>query len=331
MSQPRPRFYSVIIPLYNRPDEIRELLDSLTWQTYTHFEVIVIEDGSVNDAQAVVESFANRLDVKYFRKENSGQGFTRNFGFERAAGDYFVIFDSDCVIPPHYLQAVETDLNRYGYELYGGPDAASPDFNNVQKAISYAMTSPFSTGGIRGKKKTLGGQFHPRSFNMGLSRQVYEKVGGFVITRMAEDIEYSIRIIRAGFRSGLIPEAYVYHKRRSTFGQFFKQLHFFGRARINLSRFFPEELKLVHFFPAAFFLFVCSLPIWFLVQYVTGYQLFTLSAIALAFYTLVIFADATLKNKSLKIGALGVAAVFTQLSGYGIGFLTEGWRKLRKG
>ncbi|MCU0354239.1 MAG: glycosyltransferase [Cytophagales bacterium] len=326
-----PRKYSIIIPLYNRPDEIRELLDSLTRQTYTHFEVLVIEDGSVNDAQAIVESFANRLDVKYFRKENSGQGFTRNFGFERASGDYFVIFDSDCLIPPHYLQAVETDLNRYGYDLYGGPDAASPDFNDVQKAISYAMTSPFSTGGIRGKKKTLGGQFHPRSFNMGLSRQVYEKTGGFIITRMAEDIEYSIRIIRSGFKSGLIPDAYVYHKRRSTFGQFFKQLHFFGRARINLSRFFPDELKLVHFFPALFFLFLCSLPVWLLIQSLTALPVFTLSSIVLALYTLIVFTDATVKNKSLKIGILGVAAVFTQLSGYGIGFIKEGWRKLTRG
>ena len=325
------RKYSIIIPLYNRPDEIRELLDSLTRQTYRNFEVLVIEDGSVNDAETVVQSFSNQLAVRYSRKENGGQGFARNFGFERATGDYFIIFDSDCIIPPHYLQAVETDLNRYNYDLYGGPDAASPDFNAIQKAISYAMTSPFSTGGIRGKKKTLGGQFHPRSFNMGLSRKVYEKVGGFIITRMGEDIEYSIRIIRHGFRSGLIPEAFVYHKRRSTFGQFFKQLHFFGRARINISRFFPEELKPVHFFPALFFLFVCSLPVWFIIQYLTGYQLFTLAAIVLVSYTLVIFADATLQNKSLKIGALGVAAVCTQLCGYGYGFLTEGWRKLRKG
>ncbi len=325
------RKYSIIIPLYNRPDEIRELLDSLTRQTYTHFEVLVIEDGSVKDAKAVVESFANRLDVKYFRKENSGQGFARNFGFERATGDYFVIFDSDCIIPPHYLQAVENDLNRHDYDLYGGPDAASPDFNDVQKAISYAMTSPFSTGGIRGKKKTLGGQFHPRSFNMGLSRQVYEKVGGFLITRMAEDIEYSIRVIRAGFKSGLISEAYVYHKRRSTFGQFFRQLHFFGRARINLSRFFPDELKLVHFFPALFFLFLCLFPIWLLLQRITGWPFFMLAFWVLFFYSLLILLDAAVKNNSLKIGILGVAAVFTQLCGYGIGFLTEGWRKWTKG
>lgn len=321
------RKYSIIIPLYNRPDEIRELLHSLTQQTYRNFEVLVIEDGSVDEASNIVESFADRLDIRYFFKDNSGQGFTRNFGFDQAQGDYFVIFDSDCIIPSHYLQAVDNDLNQYGYDLYGGPDAASPDFNAVQKAISYSMTSPFSTGGIRGKKKTLGGTFHPRSFNMGLSRKVYERVGGFVITRMGEDIEYSIRIIRAGFKSGLIPEAYVYHKRRSTFRQFFKQLHFFGRARINISRFFPEELKLVHWFPALFFLFLCSLPVWLVIQMLTGWPLFTLAFWVLFVYTSLVFLDATVKNNSIKIGLLSIQAVFTQLSGYGIGFLTEGWKK----
>ncbi|MDJ1496524.1 glycosyltransferase [Cytophagaceae bacterium DM2B3-1] len=321
------RKYSIIIPLYNRPDEIRELLESLTKQIYTNFEVLVIEDGSKNDAKEIVASFADRLEVRYFFKENSGQGFTRNFGFEHATGDYFIIFDSDCIIPTHYLAAVEKDLNAYGYDLYGGPDAASPDFNQVQKAISYAMTSPFSTGGIRGKKKTLGGKFHPRSFNMGLSRKVYEKVGGFIITRMGEDIEFSIRIIRAGFQSGLIPDAYVYHKRRSTFGQFFKQLHFFGRARINISRFFPEELKLVHWFPALFFLFCCSLVLWLVVQLLTGWPLFTLACLILLLYVGLIFLHATVQTHSIWIGLLSIRAVFTQLTGYGIGFLTEGWRK----
>ncbi len=325
------RKYSIIIPLYNRPDEIRELLDSLTRQTYHNFEVLVIEDGSQQDARAIVQTFASSLQVRYFFKENTGQGFTRNFGFEQAIGDYFIIFDSDCLIPPQYLEQVDANLNTYGYDLYGGPDAASAAFTDVQKAISYAMTSPFSTGGIRGKKKTLGGQFHPRSFNMGLSRKVYEKVGGFIITRMGEDIEYSIRIIRSGFLSGLIPEAYVYHKRRTNFRQFFKQLHFFGRARINISRFFPEELKLVHLFPALFFLFCCSQPLWLLLQWITGLPLFTLSVGTLCVYTLLIWIHATMQTGSMRIGVLSIRAVYTQLCAYGIGFLTEGWQKLTKG
>lgn len=325
------RKYSIIIPLYNRPDEIRELLESLTQQTYRNFEVLVIEDGSQQDARTIVQAFASRLPVRYFYKENTGQGFTRNFGFEQATGDYFIIFDSDCLIPPHYLERVDADLNTYGYDLYGGPDAASSEFTDVQKAISYAMTSPFSTGGIRGKKKTLGGKFHPRSFNMGLSRKVYEKVGGFIITRMGEDIEYSIRIIQHGFSSGLIPEAFVYHKRRTSFGQFFKQLHFFGRARINISRFFPKELKLVHLFPALFFLFLCSQPIWLVLQMLTGMPLFTLTFGLLCVYTLLILIHATVETGSLRIGVLSVRAVYTQLCAYGIGFLTEGWRKVMKG
>jgi glycosyltransferase involved in cell wall biosynthesis len=321
--------FSLIIPVYNRPDEVKELLESLTRQTYKNFEILVIEDGSKPElrCEEIVKSFQHELDVKYFFKENSGQGFTRNYAFERASGDFFIIYDSDIIVPEHYLQTVHHAIFKENLDAFGGPDAASPDFNDVQKAISYAMTSIFTTGGIRGRKKAVGGQFHPRSFNMGLSKKVYETVGGFIITRMAEDLEYSIRIIRAGFKVALIPEAYVYHKRRSTFSQFFKQLHFFGRARINLSRFFPEELKLVHFFPAAFTLFCLLIPIWWLIFK----PFFYLSIVFLSLYVLAICIDATLQNKSLKIGLLGVVASFTQLFGYGFGFMQEGWKKLTKG
>ena len=215
------RKYSIIIPVYNRPDEIKELLQSLTTQTYQHFEVLVIEDGSSRTCQHIVEQYSGKLDIRYFVKPNSGQGFSRNYGFERATGDYFVIFDSDCLIPDHYFTTVEAHLNKYYLDAYGGPDRAHPGFSPIQKAINYSMTSLFTTGGIRGNKKRVGGAFHPRSFNMGLSRQVYEKVGGFTITRMGEDIIYTISIIEQGFKTGLIAEAYVYHKRRTNFRQFF--------------------------------------------------------------------------------------------------------------
>src|SRR5665213_538921 len=259
-------FFSIIIPLYNRPEEIRELLETLTVQTYKQFEVLIIEDGSTRDAAAVIDSFTDKLDIKYFVKQNEGQGFTRNFGFERASGEYFIVFDSDCLIPQDYLQIVNDSVSRDFLDAYGGPDDAHPSFTPIQKAISYAMTSPFTTGGIRGNKKGIG-QFHPRSFNMGISRQVWEKAGGFIITRLGEDIEYSIRIHSLGFKIGLIPGAKVYHKRRANFLKFYKQLHFFGRARINVYKFFPKELKLVHFFPAAFTLFllfslIVNLPGW---------------------------------------------------------------------
>ncbi len=321
------RKYSVIIPVYNRPDEVRELLQTLTTQTYRHFEVLVIEDGSTDRCEAEVRQFAGPLDVKYYEKENSGQGFSRNYGFERATGDYFVILDSDALLPPHYFRTVEDHLDAHSLDAYGGPDREHPSFTPVQKAISYSMTSPFSTGGIRGGKKRLGGAFHPRSFNMGLSREVYRRVGGFKITRMGEDIEYSIRIIRNGFRTGLIPEAYVYHKRRTSFGQFYRQLHFFGRARINISRFFPEELKLVHLFPALFTLGCLAVPPLLLAYRPLG----LLGAALLALYTGLILVHGTLKNRSLRVGLLGVGAVYVQLFGYGIGFLTEAWRKGRRG
>lgn len=319
-------FFSVIIPVFNRPDELRELLVSLTNQTYRNFEVVVIDDGSTNKADGVVAEFASHLSIRYFFKTNSGQGFTRNFGFERATGDYFVIFDSDALIPPHYFAAVSQQLNMNWIDAYGGPDAAHPDFTPIQKAISYSMTSVFTTGGIRGSKKNLGGTYHPRSFNMGLSRAVWEKIGGYKLSRMGEDIEFAIRIIDNGFTTGLIPGAFIYHKRRTNFGQFFRQTRFFGRARINISRYYPTELKLVHTFPALFTLFVFSVPVWILISSVLG----KLALGSLALFSVLIFIDATRKEKSLKVGLFSVAAAFVQLLGYGIGFISEGVKRLRE-
>jgi len=315
--------FSIIIPLYNRPQEIKELLESLTLQTYRDFEVLILEDGSVNDAADIVKTFEDKLNVRYFVKKNEGQGFTRNYGFERATGDYFVIFDSDCLIPADYLQIVNDYLKTNWLDAYGGPDDAHPSFTPVQKAISYSMTSPFTTGGIRGNKKAIG-QFHPRSFNMGVSRKVWETVGGFIITRSGEDIEYSIRIHSAGFKIGLIPDARVYHKRRTDFMQFYKQLHFFGRARINVYKFFPSELKAVHFFPAIF-----TLGIFFtLIANILRWPIAELCNFAYALFVLLIFFHSWWRNKSVKVAFLSTIAAFTQLIAYGFGFMQDFWKRV---
>ncbi len=316
-------YFSIIIPLYNRPQEIKELLETLIAQTYKQFEVLVIEDGSDIDAEEIVKSFSDKLDIKYFVKPNTGQGFTRNFGFERAKGDYFVVFDSDCLIPENYLQIVNDSLAKNYLDAYGGPDAAHPSFTPVQKAISYAMTSPFTTGGIRGNKKGIG-QFHPRSFNMGISRKVWEKAGGFIITRLGEDIEYSIRIHSMGFKIGLIPEAKVYHKRRTNFLKFYKQLHFFGRARINVYKFFPNELKIVHFFPAIFTLFLLST----LIANIFNWKITEFCNFILALIILLIFFHSWSENKSVKIAFLSLIASFIQLIAYGLGFMQDFFKRV---
>jgi glycosyltransferase involved in cell wall biosynthesis len=316
-------FFSIIIPLYNRPQEIDELLHTLTQQTYTQFEVLIIEDGSKIDAKDIVDSYADRLDIKYFYKENGGQGFARNFGFERAKGDYFVVFDSDCLIPIDYLEIVKNYLLEHHLDAYGGPDGAHPSFSPVQKAISYSMTSPFTTGGIRGNKKHIG-QFHPRSFNMGISREVWELTGGFILTRLGEDIEFSIRIHSLGFKIGLIPEAIVFHKRRTDLKQFYKQLHFFGRARINIYKHFPSELKIVHFFPALFTLFLILSLMLNLLSPILADFCNTL----LAIYILLIFFHSWKLNKSAKVAFLSIAASFVQLTAYGLGFMQDLWKTL---
>lgn len=316
-------FFSIIIPLYNRPQEIDELLFTLQQQEYKNFEVLVIEDGSENDAQSIVESYSGQLNIRYFVKENEGQGFTRNYGFERALGDYFIIFDSDCLIPRNYLTNVYAHLQKEYLDVFGGPDAAHESFTPVQKAISYSMTSLFTTGGIRGKKKHVG-QFHPRSFNMGVSRKVWERTGGFILTRLGEDIEFSIRAHRTGFRIGLIPEALVYHKRRTNFLQFYKQLHFFGRARINIYKHFPTELKLVHFFPAGFLLFLIAT----LLLNLFAADLADFANFILSCYTLLLFFHSWVDTGSLKVALLSVLASFIQLTAYGLGFVQDLWKRV---
>lgn len=316
-------FFSIIIPLYNRPNEIDELLHTLTQQTYLQFEVLIIEDGSKIDAKEIVNSYSDRLDINYYFKENAGQGFARNYGFERAKGDYFVVFDSDCLIPSNYLEKVKNYLLEHQLDAYGGPDGAHSSFSPVQKAISYSMTSPFTTGGIRGNKKHIG-RFHPRSFNMGISREVWEKTGGFILTRLGEDIEFSIRIQAMGFKTGLIPGAIVYHKRRTDLFQFFKQLHFFGRARINIYKHFPAELKLVHFFPAFFTIFL----LFSLIVNLSGHALADLCNTFLALYILLIFFHSLAINKSAKVAFLSIAASFVQLTAYGLGFIQDFWKRI---
>ncbi|MFU8813399.1 MAG: glycosyltransferase [Balneolaceae bacterium] len=318
--------YSVVIPVYNRPDEVDELLDSLTRQTYTSFEVLIVEDGSTKSCEEVVSRYTHRLDIRYFEKENSGQGFSRNFGFDRCRGDFFVVFDSDCIIPPHYFDAVNEAMENEAFDCWGGPDRAHTSFSTVQKAINYAMTSLFTTGGIRGRKKRID-VFHPRSFNMGISRNVYEQTGGYAITRMGEDLEFSIRIMKQGFKAIYIHDAYVYHKRRTDLRQFARQLHFFGRARINIQRFHPEELKMIHFFPILFLMGLLSLPF----LSIFSATLFTIGAGAYALFALLLFADAFRMEGNITIAALSVAAGFIQLSAYGIGFFSEFQAELTAG
>ena len=310
--------YSFIIPVYNRPDEVDELLDSLTRQTLRDFEVIVVEDGSVIPCKEVVDKYADRLTIHYYNKANSGPGQTRNYGVERAHGEYMLILDSDCIIPEDYLEAVEAELSRKKADAFGGPDRAHESFSDVQKAINYAMTSFFTTGGIRGGKKKLD-KFYPRSFNMGVRKDVYQALGGFSKMRFGEDIDFSIRIFKGGYQCRLFPEAWVWHKRRTDLKKFFKQVHNSGIARINLYKKYPESLKLVHMLPALFTLGVVFL---FLASLFWGGSL-----LLLFLFALIVFVDASMQNKSLKIGLLAIAASFIQLTGYGTGFLRAWWKR----
>jgi glycosyltransferase involved in cell wall biosynthesis len=316
---------SLIIPVFNRPDEIDELLDSLVRQSVSPFEIIVVEDGSSVRCEDIVGNYSEILpNLYYYYIPNGGPGQARNYGAARATGDFFIVLDSDCIIPPDYILSVTNELKATGADAFGGPDRASDNFTNIQKAINYSMTSFFTTGGIRGGKRELD-KFYPRSFNMGISRAAYEHLGGFSRMRFGEDIDFSIRLYEAGFNVRLFSSAWVYHKRRTGWRKFFRQVFNSGIARINLYRKYPRSLKAVHLLPAAFTagVLACLLA--------SPFCIWSLSPIIL--YMVIVMADAGCRNRSLKIGILSVVSSFVQLTGYGMGFISAAWNRiiLRKG
>ena len=325
--------YSIIVPVFNRPDEVSELLDSLTKQTLKDFEVLIVEDGSEKPCKDVCDNYTDILDLHYYYKDNSGPGQSRNYGAERARGEWLIVLDSDVVLPEGYMQAV-ADGTGDGLSAWGGPDAAHESFTPVQKAISYSMTSFFTTGGIRGGKAKLD-KFYPRSFNMGIRRDVYQQLGGFSKMRFGEDIDFSYRIVEAGYKTALIPDAWVWHKRRTDLKKFFRQVYNSGIARINLMKRHPGTLKLVHLLPTVFTVGVIGLILISavgraLMHYVDRDQFYWMCFapwIPILLYSAVIFIDSTIKNRSLKVGLLSVPAAFTQLMGYGFGFIESWWKR----
>ncbi len=306
--------YSIIIPVYNRPNEIDELLDSLTKQDFTDdFEVLLIEDGSTIKSNIIAEKYKNQLHLKYFFKENSGAGASRNFGMENALGTYFIILDSDVIVPEHYLSEVKKGLDTKYTDAFGGPDAAHVSFTPLQKAINYAMTSMLTTGGIRGKKQAFG-KFQPRSFNFGVSKLAFVKTNGFSNLKIGEDIDLTFRLWENGFDTQLISNAFVYHKRRSSLPDFFNQTYKFGKARPFLNQKYPKSAKLTYWFPS---IFLIGFDIGVLLAIFGFSKILTLYGI----YFIMIFIDSLFQNSNIKVAFLSIITTFTQFLGYGFGFL----------
>ncbi len=333
--------YSIIIPVYNRPDEVDELLQSLCDQSQKDFEVIIVEDGSKVPCKEVCDKYAGMVDLHYYTKENGGPGQARNYGARHAKGDYLIVLDSDVVLPTGYIQAVNEEMAKQQPDAFGGPDAAHDSFTDTQKAISYSMTSFFTTGGIRGGKKKLD-KFYPRSFNMGIRRDVYQELNGFSKMRFGEDIDFSYRIVEAGYGTCLFPTAWVWHKRRTDFRKFFRQVYNSGIARINLSKRHPGTLKIVHLLPMVFTVGVIALVLLFAVGLLLasfginhmskafGTAMCQLSLLPLLLYSVIIFIDSSTKNKSIHVGLLSIPAAFVQLMGYGLGFIEAWWKRCVK-
>ena len=310
--------FSIIIPVFNRPDEIQDLLTSLLSQTYRDFEVIVVEDGSEVTCEAVVSRFSKNFSILYFFQENSGQGFARNFGMAQASGEFFVILDSDVVLPSMYLEVLAQAIRGRNLDAFGGPDRSGEDFSPLQKAMDFAMTSFWTTGGIRGKLKDPS-KYQARGFNMGVSRQVFEQTQGFLDPNRGEDIEWSLRIKKSGFRLELVEEAYVFHKRKNTLLNFMKQSFSFGHNRVNVSRFHPGAIQLVHLLPLFFLLFLISIGFAFFLWP----QLFYAQLLIFGLWSLGVLVGALIQYRSLLVMGLSWICAVLQLSGYGAGLLYE--------
>lgn len=330
--------YSIIVPVFNRPEEVGELLESLTRQTSGGFEVVVVEDGSERDCEAVCRRYAGSLALRYLRKANSGPGQSRNYGAERAEGEWIVVLDSDVVLPPGYIAALDAEIAAHPCDAFGGPDAAHESFTPMQKAISYTMTAFLTTGGIRGGRQKLD-RFFPRSFNMGVRRDVWQRLGGFSKMRFGEDIDFSYRIMEAGLTARLFPTAWVWHKRRTDLKKFWRQVFNSGIARINLTKRHPGTLRLVHLLPMVFTVGVTALTVTafvgrLMMVYGPGpdpthrwYWLCAAPLIPLLLYALAICCGAMVKHRSVGIGLRAAAAAYVQLMGYGCGFLCAWWQR----
>ena len=305
---------SFIIPVYNRPDEIEELLQSFVdLNTNYPYEIVIVEDGSYNTSKHIVDQFSSRLEIAYFFKDNSGPGDSRNFGMQQAKGNYFIILDSDCILPPHYLEAVLNSLDKNYVDCFGGPDAAHKSFSNLQKAINFSMTSFITTGGIRGNKNSVD-RFQPRSFNMGISREAFNKSKGFGRIHPGEDPDLSIRLWNLGYKTKLIPEAYVYHKRRISWSNFYTQVNKFGLVRPILNKWHPKTRKITYWFPS---LFIVGLIISIALLLLGFKYLFLLYAL----YFVIAFMVSLIKTKSLAVAVMSMFAIGIQFFGYGVGFI----------
>ncbi len=309
--------YSVIIPVYNRPLEVKELLESLSVQQEGCFEVIIVEDGSTVVCKDICDEYSQIIDISYHYKENGGPAQARNWGAKFAKGEWLLFFDSDCIIPDHYFKAAENELAGQECQLFGGADCSHPSFTTLQKAIDYSMTSIITTGGIRGNKRSVD-KFYPRTFNMGIKKSVFNEIGGFSNMRFGEDVDFSYKVKEGGYDSRFFPQAWVYHKRRNTLRTFFKQVFNSGIARIHLTRRHPDSLKIVHLLPSAFVL-GCTiliigsifLNVWFISPLVC--------------LSLIIFLDAVSTKKNISTAFVAIVTSFTQLCGYGSGLLAGWW------
>ena len=308
--------YSIIIPVYNRPEEVKELILSISKQSFKNLEVIIVDDGSQISSIEIFQNFKKKLNISYFFTKNQGPALARNFGVKNANGEWIIFFDSDCTIPNNYFKILEKFLNNNFIDFFGGPDTLDDSFNSIQKSINFSMTSFLTTGGIRGRKKSID-KFLPRTFNMGVKKKLFNEVKGFSNIRYGEDLDLSYRLLKKGKSSALIDKAFVNHKRRSNLSSFLKQIYNSGRARNFLNNKHKGTFRFYHLLPSLFIVFFILSFLFYLIDFRITLIILTVYIL----YFIIIFLSSSFINKNIYVGFLSIITTFTQFLGYGFGFL----------
>lgn len=319
------RKYSILIHVTHsaQRDSLLELMESLSIQSYKNFEAIFVEECEGDSCGIISSLYKNNFTIRYFNKKEAGEGYTRNFAFEKASGDYFILLDTSSILPADYLEKVERSLQLSYLDSFLAPVFAFERMSIKQKAMFYSF-SQYSVDYRydKSKKNTL--PFYSGNINMGFSREVFNKTRGYIISDFGEEMEFWIRIQKSGFKEGVIKEAFIFHKGIKDYKEFFKGMSLLGRARINVYSFFKEELKPTHFVPVFFFLFLIATAISLFIYK----KLFLILLSIMGIYSLLIFIDSFTKNKKINIAFLSLPALYVQWIGYSMGFISELYKEL---
>lgn len=229
MSTANPTF-SVIIPTYERPAQLTKCLESITHLNYPKdkFEVIVVDDGSEDPPETIVEAYTEKLDIKLYTQINAGPAGARNTGSEKANGKFLAFTDDDCEPDPDWLNAFEKEFNKDPKIFLGGHTVNSLSDNPYSTASQELINYLYSYYNADRNNASFFA-----SNNIAVRADLFKKIGGFDVTTLratAEDRELSDRWVYEGNKMTYTIDAIVFHSHAMSLRQFWRQHFNYGRG-----------------------------------------------------------------------------------------------------